>query len=136
MPDHVRDVDMFVRRYKAKPFGPMFFFPDQVPNSELTPVLAESELPGGLFALYDARGRAETPLWIPEHRAIVFGDALTERNGELRVWNSPWHEKREIPALRAMLELQFETVIISHCDEKPVHTRTEFEHALELPPWE
>lgn len=136
MPDHVRDLDMFVHRYKARPFGPMFFFPDQVPNTEVTPIVADAELPGGLVALYDARGRAETPIWIPKHGVIVFGDALTERNGELRVWNSPWHKKREVPALRDMLELPFKKVIISHCDEKPVHTREDFERALDLPPWE
>jgi hypothetical protein len=135
MPDHVRDIDMFVRRYGARPFGPMFFFPDQVPHTALEPVMAEDNLPGGLVALYDARGRAETPMWLPEQKVIVFGDALTERKGELRVWNSPWHEKRELPALRATLELPFERVIISHCDEDPVHTRADFERALGLPPW-
>ena len=66
---------------------------------------------------------------------IVFGDALTERSGKLRVWDSPWHEKRELPALRAMLELPFERVIVSHADADPVHTRSEFERALTLPPW-
>ena len=38
-----------------------------------------SELPGGLVALYDGRGRNETPLWAPEQRALLFADALTER---------------------------------------------------------
>ena len=33
MPDHVRDIDIFVRRYGLKAFGPMFFFPDDVPKS-------------------------------------------------------------------------------------------------------
>lgn len=135
MPDHVRDVDMFVRRYGAKPYGPMFFFPDQVPNSEITPIIAGTELPGGLVPLYDARGRNETPVYLPEHRTIVFGDALTEFEGELRVWDSPWHKKREIPALTEMLDIPFEHVIISHCDEKPVHSRSEFERALTLDPF-
>lgn len=135
MPDHVRDIDLFVRRYEAKAYGPMFFFPDDIPNSKLIPVIAEEELPCGIMPLYDARGRLETPFWIPEYKVIVFGDALTERNGELRVWDSPWHEKREIPALRDMLDLPFERIILSHCDKDPVHTRDEFERALELPPW-
>lgn len=135
MPDHVRDVDMFVRRYGASPMGPHFFFPDQVPHSQLEPIWADKNLPGGAVALYDARGRAETPIWLPEQRVIVFGDALTERNGDLRVWDSPWHERREVPALREMLELPFERVIISHCDTDPVHSRAEFERALVRPPW-
>ncbi len=136
MPDHVRDIDLFVRRYGARPFGPMFFFPDDLPKTKLEPIIADSKLPGGLIALYDGRGRLETPMWLPEHHAIVFGDALTERGGELRVWDCrAGHEKRELPALRAMLELPFERVIISHCDTEPVHTRAEFEKALERPPW-
>ncbi len=135
MPDHVRDIDLFVRRYSSRAFGPMFFFPDQTPNTRLEPIWADMELPGGLVALYDARGRQETPVWVPKQRVIVFGDALTERNGELRVWDSPWHEKRQLPALRAMLDLPFERVIFSHCDNEPVHSRAEFEQALERPPW-
>ena len=136
MPDHVRDVDLFARRYRARPFGPMFFFPDDVPKTKLEPIIADSVLPGGLVALYDGRGRLESPMWLPEQRVIVFGDALTERGGELRVWDCrAGHEKRELPALRAMLELPFEKVIISHCDSQPVHPRAEFEKALERPPW-
>jgi len=137
MPDHVRDIDLFVRRYGARPFGPMFFFPDDIPKTKLEPIIADSKLPGGLIALYDGRGRLETPMWLPEHRVIMFGDALTERDGQLRVWGCrAGHEKRELPALRGMLELPFEKVIISHCDNEPVHARAEFEKALERPPWE
>ena len=92
---------------------------------------ARRELPGGLVALYDGRGRNETPLWLPEQRALVFADALTERDGELRVWATPWHEERVLPALRALLDLPFEHVIVSHGE--PVHDRAAFERALELP---
>jgi hypothetical protein len=114
----------------------MFFFPDDTPRTLLEPVVADMKLPGGLVALYDGRGRLETPIWLPEHRVIVFGDALTERGGELRVWDCrAGHEKRELPALRAMLDLPFERVIISHCDEQPVHSRSDFERALARPPW-
>ena len=83
------------------------------------------------MALYDGRGRNETPLWAAERRALVFADALTERNGELRVWGTPWHEERVLPALRALLDLPFEHVIVSHGE--PVHDRAAFERALELP---
>ncbi len=61
---------------------------------------------------------------------------MTERGGQLRVWDCrAGHEKRELPALRALLELPFERVIISHCDHEPVYARKAFEHALDLPPW-
>ena len=132
-PDHVRDVDVFVRRYAARAFGPSLFWRDDIPESELEPIEPGSELPGGLVALYDGRGRNETPLWLPERRALVFADALTAPAGELRVWSTPWHDERALPALRALLELPFEHVIVSHGE--PVHDRAAYERALTLSPW-
>jgi glyoxylase-like metal-dependent hydrolase (beta-lactamase superfamily II) len=133
-PDHVRDVDLFVKRYGARAYGPYLFWPRNIPETELEGIEPDSELPGGLVALYDGRGRNETPLWLPEQRALVFADALTERGGQLLVWGAPWHEERVLPALRALLELPFGHVIVSHGE--PVHDRAAFERALELPPWE
>jgi hypothetical protein len=132
-PDHVRSVDRIVERYGARPFGPSLFWRDDIPETELEPLEPGTELPGGLVALYDGRGRNETPLWLPEQRALVFADALTTRDDELRVWGTPWHEERVVPALTAMLDLPFEHVIVSH--GAPVHDRAAFERALELPPW-
>jgi hypothetical protein len=133
-PDHVRDVDLFVRRYGARAFGPALFWPGNVPETDLEPIEPGRELPGGLVTLYDGRGRNETPLWLPEQRALVFADALTAPEGELRVWSTPWHEERALPALRALLDLPFEHVIVSHGE--PVHDRAAYERALELPPYD
>jgi glyoxylase-like metal-dependent hydrolase (beta-lactamase superfamily II) len=132
-PDHVRDVDLFARRYGARAFGPHLFFPHDVPETELEGIDPGRELPGGLVALYDGRGRNETPLWLPEQRGLVFADGLTAPGGELRVWATAWHEERALPALRRLLELPFELVIVSHGE--PVHDRAAYEQALELPPW-
>jgi hypothetical protein len=132
-PDHVRDVDRFVRRYGVRAFGPDVFFRNDIPETELEPIYPGSRLPGGIVALYDGRGRNETPLWLPEQRALVFADALTAPGGELRVWATPWHQERALPALRALLELPFEHVIVSHGE--PVHTRAAYERALERAPW-
>ena len=132
-PDHVRDVDLFARRYLARAFGPSLFWPGNVPVSSLEPIEPGSELPGGLVAQYDGRGRNETPVWLPQQRALVFADALTAPDGELRVWSTPWHEERALPALRALLALPFEHVIVSHGE--PVHGRAAYERALEVPPW-
>jgi hypothetical protein len=132
-PDHVRSVDVFVQRYGARAYGPFLFWRDDIPETELEPIQPGTALPGGLLALYDGRGRNETPLWLPEQRALVFADALTAPGGELRVWATPWHEERALPALRTLLELPFELVIVSH--GKPVHNRAEYEHALALPAW-
>jgi len=77
--------------------------------------------------------RGSLPEGQPEQRALVFADALTVPGGELRVWATPWHRKRALPALRAPLELPFEHVIVSH--REPVHGRAAYERALELAPW-
>src|SRR5205807_2984996 len=101
----------------------LLFWPDDVPKSKLEIIEPDGMIPGGVVALYDGRGRLETPLWLPEHRVIVFGDALTERAGVLRIWSSPWHEKRALPAMRELLKLPFEQVIIAHSDHDPVYDR-------------
>ena len=132
-PDHVRDVDRFVRRYDARGYGPRLFWPHNVPETTLEGIEPGDELPGRLVALYDGRGRNETPLWLPEQRTLVFADALTAPHGELRVWATPWHEERVLPALRALLELPFERVVVSHGE--PLHDRAAFERALEAAPW-
>ena len=131
-PDHVRDVDLFVQRYGARAFGPWLFWRSNIPETELEAIEPGSELPGGLTALYDGRGRNETPLWLPEQRALVFADGLTSQGGELRIWATP-HEQRARAALRELLELPFEHVIVSHGE--PVHDRAAYERALELPMW-
>jgi glyoxylase-like metal-dependent hydrolase (beta-lactamase superfamily II) len=132
-PDHVRSVDAFVRRYGVRAFGPGVFHRDDIPETELEEIWPGFELPGGVVAQLDGRGRNETPLWLPEQRALVFADALTAPEGELLVWATPWHELTVLPALRALLELPFELVIVSHGE--PVHDRAEFERALERKPW-
>ena len=131
-PDHVRDVDLFVRRYGARAFGPWLFHRDDIPETELEEIEPGTELPGGLRALYDGRGRNETPLWLPEQQALVFSDALTAPDGELLIWDTP-HIDRARAALRELLELPFEHVIVAHGD--PVHDRAAYERALELPPY-
>jgi hypothetical protein len=132
-PDHVRDVDVFVQRYGAQAYGPYLFWRDNIPETELQGFQPGETLPGGMVALYDGRGRNETPLWLPEQRALVFADGMTAPGGELRVWGTPWHEERVLPALRALLELPFEHVIVSHGE--PVHDRAAFERALDAQPW-
>ena len=132
-PDHVRDVDLFVRWYGAEGYGPQLFWRDDVPRTELRPAQPGAELPGGLQALYDGRNAVETPVFLPEQRALVFADALTAPGGVLRVWATPWHEQRTLPALRALLDLDFELVLVSHGE--PVHDRAAFEAALEREPW-
>ena len=126
-------VDALVRRYGCRAFGPGVFDTQPAPATELQKIEPYHDLPGGLYPLRDPRGWNETPLWLPQYKTLIFADALTERAGALRVWMSPTHRDRALPDLRAMLDLPFEHVIVSHGE--PVHTREAFERALELPEW-
>ncbi len=132
-PDHVRDVDLFVHWYGAAAHGPWLFWRGDAPRTELKPLRPDDVLPGGLVALSDGRSAMETPVYLPEQRAIVFADGMTAPGGVLRVWWTPLLQNRTLPALRALLELPFEHVLVSHGD--PVHTRADFEAALEREPW-
>ncbi len=132
-PDHVRDVDLFVHWYGIPAYGPWLFERGLAPITELTPIRPGDELPGGLLALSDGRGGVETPIYLPEQRAIVFADGMTAPGGVLRVWHSPSLEKWGFRTLRTMLDLPFEHVLVSHGE--PVHTRADFEAALEREPW-
>jgi hypothetical protein len=132
-PDHVRDVDTFVHWYGVPAYGPWLYWRDDTPKTEFKPIRRDDELPGGLLALYDGRGGMETPVYLPEQRAIVFADGMTAPGGDLRIWWAPGLQVRTLPALRAMLDLPFEHVLVSHGE--PVHSRADFEAALEREPW-
>jgi hypothetical protein len=132
-PDHVRSICAFIERYGCHAHGPEVYQLDDLPTCEIEPMWYGDLLPGRLVPLYDGRSRNEMPMWLPEHRTIVFADALTALGGELQVWATPWHEQAVLPALRAFLDLPFERVIVSHGD--PIHSRADFERALARPPF-
>ncbi len=136
-PDHVRDVRLFHDRYGATVYGEAYAQDALLPDLDrFEPTAPGSELPGGIRLLDDGRWRQETPAYLPEQRALVFADGvLCDPGGTLRVWGTPWHERRVVPALRSILEtFEIEHVLVSHGE--PVHARAELEAALERRPWE
>jgi hypothetical protein len=128
----LRSVDAVVTRYRCRAFGPDDWSNNKPPKTNLQKIVPNEDLPGGLMPFRDPRGWSETPLYIPQQKTLVFGDALTERGGVLRIWGTP-HIERARSDLRAMLDLPFERLIISH--GQPVHTREALERALDLPGW-
>jgi hypothetical protein len=132
-PDHIRDVELFVHWYGARPFGPYLFWEGDKPRIDLVPVRPGDTLPGGLQALSDGRGGMETPVYLPEQRALVFADGMTAPGGDLRIWWSRGYEARTLPAFRSLLELPFEIVLVSH--GAPIHDRAAFVAALDREPW-
>ena len=135
-PDHVRDVGLFHDRYGATVYGEAYAHAELLPGVERFVQTAPGmELPGGVALLDDGRWRQETPAYLPEQRALVFADGIMcDPEGVLRIWDTPWHERRVVPALRAILDRhEVEHVLVSHGE--PVHTRAELEAALAGPTW-
>lgn len=101
-------------------------------------------LPAGVSAHAIGRPRRqETPLYIPSQRALVFGDAVAEVDGRLRVWatgkvderRERWHRQRFNPTLEPLLELDFDRVLVTHGHPVLADGRAELRAALAAPPW-
>jgi glyoxylase-like metal-dependent hydrolase (beta-lactamase superfamily II) len=101
-------------------------------------------LPGGVSAHAIGRPRRhETPLFIPSQRALVFGDAVAEVEGKLRVWSTGkvderrarWYRQRFNPTLEPLLELDFDRVLVTHGQPVMADGRAELRAALAARPW-
>ena len=101
-------------------------------------------LPAGVSAHAIGRPRRqETPLYIPSHRALVFGDAVAAVDGELRVWSigkvdarrARWYRERFNPTLEPLLELDFERVLVTHGEPVLSDGRARLRAALDARPW-
>jgi hypothetical protein len=80
-------------------------------------------LPGGATAYTIGKPkRHEMPLHVPSHDALVFGDAVVEVDGALKVWAHDridakvkrFYRERFNPTLEPLLELAFERVLVTH----------------------
>jgi hypothetical protein len=102
------------------------------------------ELPAGASAHRIGKPRRhEMPLHLPSHRALVFGDAVAEVDGELRVWSdrrmdaevSRFYRERFNPTLEPLLELDFDRVLVTHGQPVLQGGREQLEAALRAEPW-
>jgi hypothetical protein len=135
-PDHLRDVAVFRDRYGSAVYGEAYLAVAKLGSLDrFVQTAPGSELPGGAVLLDDGRWRMETPAYLPSHHALVFSDGvMCDPSGDLRVWDTPWHERRVLPALRSILSsFAIDLVLVSHGE--PVHTRDELVAALERPTW-
>ncbi len=108
------------------------------------PIELGRPLPGGAlaFAVGSPR-RQETPLLLPSHRALVFGDAVAEQKGRLRVWAMEpvderverFYRERFNPTLKPLLELDFERVLVTHGEPVMKEGRRALRSALRSKPW-
>jgi hypothetical protein len=104
----------------------------------------DAELPGAVTAHRIGKPRRyEMPLHLPSHDALVFGDAVAEWEGRLRVWATDkidakverFHRERFNPTLEPLLELGAENVLVTH-GEPVIGGGTEaLRNALKAKPW-
>ena len=148
IPYHVRSAEEILRRYRGQAEAAIWGhsaaakrLKDRSGFREIDP---GADLPGGVTAYRIGKPvRHETPLHLASHRALVFGDAVVEVDGELRVWSDrPVDEKVERfyrerfnPTLRPLLDLDFERALVTHGQPVMKHARQELRSALRRKPW-
>jgi hypothetical protein len=148
VPYHVRSSEDIRRRFRKRAETTIWGHPacrkrlqEQDGFREFGP---GGELPAGVSAHSIGKPRRhEMPLLVPSHKALVFGDAAAEVDGELRVWSdrrvdadvSRFYRERFNPTLEPLLELDFERVLVTHGQPFMTGGRAELERALAREPW-
>jgi hypothetical protein len=145
IPYHVRSAEELRERYGATIHGHRAVAKRLGSTSRFHEFEAGAELPGGVSAypIGKPRQRYETPLHLPSHRALVFGDSVVEQGGALRVWAHDrvdekvrsFYADRFNPTLEPLLELDFDAVLVTHGEPVMSGGREQLRKALDAEPW-
>jgi hypothetical protein len=117
---------------------------DETGFHDIDPTARDQAIPAGVTAHAIGKPRRhETPLYLPSHSALVFGDAVAEVDGELRVWAEGrvdakaerFYRERFNPTLEPLLELGFDRVLVTHGEPVMSDGRAQLKRALDAPPW-
>jgi hypothetical protein len=101
-------------------------------------------LPGGVTAHSIGKPkRHEMPLHVPSHAALVFGDAVAEVDGALKVWATNkvdakaerFYRERFNPTLEPLLDLPFDAVLVTHGQPLLNGGKEALKKALKAKPW-
>jgi hypothetical protein len=148
IPYHVRSSEELWRRYRKDAETTIHGHPACAKRLEdesaFRSIDTDAELPGGVTAHTIGKPRRyETPLNLPSHGALVFGDAVVERQGRLRVWAHDkvdskverFYRERFNPTLEPLLELDFDAVLPTHGDPLQTGGKKALREALKAKPW-
>jgi glyoxylase-like metal-dependent hydrolase (beta-lactamase superfamily II) len=143
IPYHVRSAEALAERYDATIHGHPAAAKRLSSHERFSVVDEGTELPGNARALaIGSPRRYEMPLWLPSHRALVFGDAVVEAGGELRVWVQSDEESRRRhtiervnPTLRPLVDLDPQAVLVTHGEPVLSGGAAALEGALDADPW-
>ena len=140
IPYHTRSAEPLSERYGAKIYGHPAVA-KRLRKARVEPI--DGELPGGARAFTIPR-RFETPIHLPSHEALAFGDAIvTTPEDELRLWHGEpvdekrerWYRERFVPTLEPMRSLDLERVLVTHGEPVLRDGSAALEAALQAPPW-
>jgi hypothetical protein len=142
IPYHTRSAEPLSERYDAPIHGHRAVGKRLRHASRLRPL---DELPGGARAYAIGKPRRfETPVHLPSHRALVFGDAIvTTPDDDLRIWHTDrvdddrarWYRDRFVPTLTKLRELDLERILVTHGEPVLHDGRAALEEALAARPW-
>ena len=148
IPYHVRSAEELWGRYKSSAETTIHGHPacakrltDRSAFHEIDPGVP---LPAGVTAHAIGKPRRhETPLHLPSHDALVFGDAVAESDGRLVVWSSErvdakverFYRERFNPTLEPLLELDFDAVLTTHGQPLMSDGKRALRDALDAKPW-
>jgi glyoxylase-like metal-dependent hydrolase (beta-lactamase superfamily II) len=143
IPYHVRSAEPLAERYDACIHGHPAVAKRLSAGARFSAIDPDASLPGGARVFTIGRPRRfEMPLWLPSHRALVFGDAVVEAGGELRVWVQSDEESRLRhaveklnPTLRPLVDLGPELVLVTHGEPVLSGGAAALEAALDAEPW-
>jgi hypothetical protein len=148
IPYHVRSSEEIWRRFKGHAetgiWGPPACAKRLDDTSGFQELEPGQELPAGITAHKIGKPRRhETPLHVPSHKALVFGDAVAEVDGRLVVWATAkvdakverFHRERFNPTLDPLLELDFDKVLVTHGEPVTRSAQAALRDALDNRPW-
>lgn len=148
IPYHTRSAELLWHRYRthdARILGHELVRRRLQDSSGFHPLVGGEDLDGMARIHRIGRpARAEMPIEIPSQRALIFGDAIIETDGQLRVWEAPltgerrqrWYAERLLPTLRALAESDPERILVTHGQAVLRAGRRELEGALTREPWQ
>jgi hypothetical protein len=132
---HVRDAAEVVRRYGGVVSGHPDVqrrLPDDIPFD-----------PGAGLRWHTLTATKETPLELPERRALAFGDRIVGVDGGLRFWmqreptdeRRAWFRRVAVPRLTPLLEIGFDRALVTHGEPVMEGAHRALEDALAGEPW-
>jgi hypothetical protein len=144
VPYHVRSSEQLRKRYDATIHGHKAAAKRLTSTGGFHEIDPGATLPGGVTAYAIGKPRRhEMPLHMPSHDAVVFGDAVVEVDGALRVWASDkvdakakrFYRDRFNPTLEPLLELPFDRALVTHGRPLMDGGKGALRKALAADPW-